>query len=532
MQDKSNQKASILFGFSCLIAVVIILVVNIRAGMTNYGLSGDEVFSYISSTSMGGFKSICFLDDQTWYDGSYFADALVATGDERFNIPMVVENQAQDTHPPLFYIFLNLVCSVFSGQFSEWYGIGVNLAFSLCVGVALYLLLQYFLHNRWLSLIFSTIFCCSRMSIDLVLFIRMYVLLTFLAVLQTWYHLRLLDAVRTQRDEEISIRKDWSTYVILAILTILGSLTHYYFLVWMALIATWYVVALWREHRIKAIRYYVVTMIISAGLYIAMYPAVINHLFLKYRGREAVHKFIKGSSLFGDVISMFHNVDTRLFKGCSLPILAVLAIITGVLVYRKRIGSRQVGRAVILVLPIVIYFVGISKASPYVTSRYVSPVIPLAYAVVVAWAVHLTNYADHSQIRNLLLGVIICATLGTSFYLGTPAIKEDSYSIKRDVVETLADEADYCVYLTADDYDWKMWDDYVYYPLFKGLYFLDGREQNGITDEQLLAQDTLAVFIDKSLDVDDTVEYLKKYLPEQEFELVYETNNVAYYLAY
>ena len=177
-----------IFGIFLIISITIIVAVSIMAGRNNYGMEGDEVFSYISATSMGGFKKVCFLEDQTWYDASYFSEALTATGRERFNIKMVADNQAMDTHPPLYYIFLNFVCSsIGDGKFSPWYGIGLNIVFGLAVFGGLYLLLQYFLQNKYLALVFSTIFCCSELAVNMVLFIRMYVLLTALVLFQTWF---------------------------------------------------------------------------------------------------------------------------------------------------------------------------------------------------------------------------------------------------------------------------------------------------------------------------------------------------------
>lgn len=523
---------SILFIMLCVAAVVVTLVVNIAAGRNNYGLEGDEVFSYISSTSMGGFKTICFLEDQTWYDGAYFAHALTATGEERFNIPMVVENQAQDTHPPLFYIFLNLICSVYQGQFSEWFGIGLNIVFLILTEAALYLLLQHYLQNRCLSVLFSMAFCCSMLSVDLVLFIRMYVLLMAITVFQTWYHLRLYEMEMRRSEEAERIRVVWPRYALLAILTIIGSLTHYYYLVWMALIAALYVILLWRERRIRAIRYYIATMIISAAVYVVMYPAVINHLFLKYRGREAVHKFIKGESLFGDVILMFRRVNEALFKGSLLWIVVVLVTITVILICSKLISRKQIVRGLVLAMPIVIYFIGISKASPYVSRRYISPVAPLIYAFIVIWAMRLIACVREQRARLALHILTVCVVLGTTFYIGTPSIKGDSYANRRDAIASIAKQATCCVYLTADDYDWKMWDDYVHYSMFEGLYFIDGRDRDPIVDEQLLAQDNLGIFVDQALDVQETIDYLKQYLPEREYDLVYETANVAYYLAH
>ena len=100
-----NAKKDWRFGILVCLSVIAVLAVNILAANKNYGLEGDEVFSYISATSMGGFHKICFLDDQTWYNADYFENALEATGRECFNVKMVVDNQSMDTHPPLYYIF-------------------------------------------------------------------------------------------------------------------------------------------------------------------------------------------------------------------------------------------------------------------------------------------------------------------------------------------------------------------------------------------------------------------------------------------
>ena len=100
-----RKKEKCLFLFWRTLALAVVIMTYVFATTINYGMEGDEVFSYIISTAMGGFKEICFLEDQTWYDADYFSNALTATGEECFNAKMVVENQAMDTHPPLYYLF-------------------------------------------------------------------------------------------------------------------------------------------------------------------------------------------------------------------------------------------------------------------------------------------------------------------------------------------------------------------------------------------------------------------------------------------
>ena len=184
-------KKNIRFTLAAILLFSLVIIENIYAGINNYGMEGDEVYSYLAATSMGGDRAVCLLEDQTWYPGNYFMDSLTATGAERFNIKMVFENQAMDTHPPLYYLFLNLICSIFTGQFSRWFGIGLNLFFLFFVGAGLFLLLNYFLKNKYLSLVLSAVFCSSYLAVNMTLFIRMYVLLMAFFLFQNWYHLEI-----------------------------------------------------------------------------------------------------------------------------------------------------------------------------------------------------------------------------------------------------------------------------------------------------------------------------------------------------
>lgn len=87
----------------------------------------------------------------------------------------------------------------------------------------------------------------------------------------------------------------------------------------------------------------------------------------------------------------------------------------------------------------------------------------------------------------------------------------------------LAEKTDYCVYITGDEYNWKMWEDYIYYPQFKGLFFIDGNKQAPITDKILLKQKAATIFIDTALNKDDMVKYLSKYLPFKSYDIMYTT---------
>lgn len=512
----------LLFGILAAAAGLFLIFMCIFVGKKSYGLEGDELFCYISSTSMGGWKGICFLDDQTWYDGGYFYQATVATGEERFNIPMVFENQAMDTHPPLYYVFLNLVCSFFPGQFSKWFGIGINIVFLLLTGIGLFLLLEHFLHKKYVSLCLSTIFCCSYLSINMTLFIRMYILLMVCFLFSSWYHLQFYQRVAEEPD--LTLKKEWKQYLILAALTLVGALTHYYFLVYQAMIAALYIIVLWKKKKIRQIIDYVITMALSGILYCLMYPAVFTHIFFKYEGRDAVHKFLKTTSLFGEGIEMLKSFNSSMFKGFFFPLLGIMTAATLVLVLLKKFPLKTFFVYLFFLVPSIVYFWGISKASPFITIRYVSPVAAFIYTFIILWLKLLLDSVRKWKFSYLL----ICILMGAiTVFLPVRSVKEPYFAERTAVIEDLASQCDHCAYVTGDSYNWKMWEDYVIYPEFEALFFIDGVSQTPITDEQFLQQEDLVVFVDKALDFDAVCDYLQDALKGLTYEIKYETPYVS-----
>lgn len=273
----------------------------------------------------------------------------------------------------------------------------------------------------------------------------------------------------------------------------------------------------------KGMLKYIVTMIISGILYVCLYPAMLNHVFFKYRGREAVHKFLKEGTLFGPVVDMFLEMNQQLFKGYLVWILVILSVITVVLVVCKKISLKDLTKGFILITPALVYFFGISKASPFVTIRYVSPIAPIIFTGMVVWGHYVIMHSVKkvSIQKTCSIGMVLVLFL-TTFYFGQKPLKESYFLERKEVVDQLSDEVDYCVYFTGDEYNWKMWEDYVNYPQFQGLFFIDGRNLNPIQDEKLKSQKELVLYIDKALDTEEIFDYLDQYMSLKTYEIVYE----------
>ena len=63
-----------------------------------------------------------------WVPGQAYMDYVTASANSTFNYASVYYNQRGDVHPPLYYMLLHTICSVFQGRFSKWFGLGLNIA--------------------------------------------------------------------------------------------------------------------------------------------------------------------------------------------------------------------------------------------------------------------------------------------------------------------------------------------------------------------------------------------------------------------
>lgn len=184
-------KKNAAFYSTAMVVGVLLTFLYIFFGNTKIGYDGDELFSYMSSNMEGGYKKMLAYEDNAWHDTQIFGDALTVKEDNRFQYKMVAENQADDTHPPLYYFMLHTICSFFPNQFSKWFGISLNIVLMLASLVLIYFIAEHFLKNRWLSLTIAACFGATYGAINLVLFIRMYTLLLFLHTLLFYFTVRL-----------------------------------------------------------------------------------------------------------------------------------------------------------------------------------------------------------------------------------------------------------------------------------------------------------------------------------------------------
>ena len=99
-------------------------------GSKKEGYYIDEPWSYGLANSY--YQPFLQNDDtymKQWQEPDFYYDYVVVNEGEAFSYDSVIYNQANDVHPPFYYILLHTICSFFVGTYSKWFGLVLNLVF-------------------------------------------------------------------------------------------------------------------------------------------------------------------------------------------------------------------------------------------------------------------------------------------------------------------------------------------------------------------------------------------------------------------
>lgn len=376
------------YNFSFVVLLILITVNIIYWGNKKEGYHIDEIYSYGLANSY--YNPFPFFDNEdywmNWHDSQYLQDYITVSKDHTFAYDSVYYNQTKDVHPFLYYAVLHTVCSFFPGTFSKWYGLSVNIIFSILILIVLYALSRKFLSDRE-SLFVCAIYGLSAGAVSNAIYLRMYVMLTFFVVLYTYLHVQLFLNPQGKKKRNIAG---------IFMVTVLGGLTHYYFYVFACFVSIFYCLFLLLKKHIKSLISYCVIMMCALVSVLAIYPSTLDHVLHGYRGNEAVDNLVN-ENLLHQVSSFFVFVHLELFGGYLKEVLGVIFIIIVVYFWRKNIIISKEQEAVKLnvqihssfyctnksyaaftiIVSVLMYFILIAQISTITANRYMFPVYPL-----------------------------------------------------------------------------------------------------------------------------------------------------------
>ena len=355
------------------------------------GDSFGETLSNLKSTvtdvlkNRGNSKLLSYkadvYEEPAWITSGQFRDYVTVDGSDAFDYLSVYFNVKDDNHPPVHFMLLHTMSSLFPGTLSPWLGCTINL---ICVGITLWLLLRL---GRQLSDIFGMeeqgrllgilavlLYGLSTGALASVLLIRMYCLLSCLCVA--------LLSMHVEKWKEHGF--DRSNKGLIAI-TVLGFLTQYFFLFYCLLLAAVTAAGLLCSKRMRELWIYIRSMVVAAVIGLVLFPFAIADVFSSGRGVEALDNLTSGFAGYGARLLAFARIladrtvgDLLLGAGC------VTAVVLAVVLWYHRHKGQEIsmprtvrGILCMLIIPVVGYYLLASRMSPYLVDRYVMPMFPM-----------------------------------------------------------------------------------------------------------------------------------------------------------
>ena len=352
----------------------------------------DELFSYVTSNRVEGIETEFPANE--WLDESWLTDYMSVDEEHRFEYQIPYKNQAADVHPPLFYLFLHTASSLIPEEFSYWAGTGCNILFFIASTVALYFLGKELFENQKIGLLAAFLYSISYGGLNSMAFIRMYMLLTLITILHAYVYIKYFE------HDEVDLKG----YLALGLTVILGLLTQYYFVFVAFFFGLWYAVKFLLKKQYRKLGCYVATAAISAGGSVVLYPTMIKHIFGTTRGDEAIENLTSAEGYLEKLGKMWRLLDSQMFTNLFAVLLLGMVILLLIARFRgkKKVDGMLVNKAAAVLFASAGYFMVVTKVAPYQIDRYIMPVYPLVYLLVIGTMYYLMQVVVPKKAAILL----------------------------------------------------------------------------------------------------------------------------------
>ena len=356
-------------------------------------------------------------EEPVWITSEQFSDYITVEGRDAFHYLSVYFNVKDDNHPPLHFMLLHTVSSLFQGSISPWMGCVINLAAVMGIQILLYKICRLLAsafgmerEGRRMGLMTMLFYGLSSGALATVLLIRMYGMVTLWCVL---YFYLILDKWQNGSFD----RKNGK----LILTAMLGFWTQYFFLFYCLLLAAVLCVCLGKRGRRKELFGFVRSMVLAAAGGLLLFPFAIGDVFSSGRGVEALGNLSQGLAGYGTRLAAFGKILLRSGPGwyalCLILLLGVLALAGRKGGVQKAPEKGETGRRELLwmlLFPAAGYFLLAARMSPYLVDRYVMPLFPFV-ALILMFAVFMClekirSCYEEKQIVNLtgfVCGILI-----------------------------------------------------------------------------------------------------------------------------
>ena len=417
-----------------LIAIVIVIQTIIFAitGANKEYIHMDEAYSL----GLANYDKVEIQDSEDfynqWHNGEYYEDYLAMQDKDIGQYKQVYENQKNDVHPPVYYLLLRIVMGFSINNYSKWPGIILNMIIYVFITIFMYLILKKLFdgkaYNKEKSIILAFVSSIIMASLTNVIYIRMYALSTLNILVTTYLHMKLLDS------DKINIK----LLIGIGVSALIGSLTHYYYLFYLAMLYITFAIKYIKNKKYKELIYYTVTMGIAGILSLIIFPYSIQHMFFGYRGQGVISKLTNVPEFVKSIADYFAKVNKYAFNNLmTVIILAIAGFTIYKLIQKEKIMKEKNKYINHILFSMLFYFVLVAVASPWIELRYIMPICGLIFVMVMFYFEQIVcKFTEKTNNIIIVVSIIIILIAPIVFKIEP----EVAFSDKKEIVSKLGNE--------------------------------------------------------------------------------------------
>ena len=419
-------------------AIVIILIAIMSGVIFFYqtqkvGLHEDEGYTLCSSVNPNNGVMDAYdkgVQDPVWRTKEYVQTAMSLTPNNILNFKALYMNQSYDNHPPFFYTLVHFATLFFGGHFSLYSAFIVNII-AFIISCFIIVKILKLLNKENLIIPSLILYGLSMGTISMVLFQRMYMLLTMFILLYFYLSLKLY---------KNDFKMDKKFTIQLGATTVLGFLTQYFFAIYAFFIFVIMLIEMIRTKKDKKIILkYVISHIIYAAIGVLIFVPCIKHLLFSDRGLTN----LGNAGYFSHVFDYLkHLAYAFSINNSNTPLMVIVLILFVIATIALCIKSKEKFVVLITIVPSIFYYFIAVKMTSFQELRYIMPVIPF---VVLTFFFILNEFITFKY-NYIAFTIISIALVINGIVFSKPLFLYENYKNILDIAEENKDKSFVYVY--------------------------------------------------------------------------------------
>ena len=405
--------------------------------------------------------------------------------------------------------------------------------------------------NNLYALIATGAFAFSIACTTMTIYLRMYATLTFFVLSMIYMNLKIYERKNTAK---------FTDFLILGLITLLGTLTQYYFILFEGLTGLIMLVFQIKERNIKDLIKYIITAVLGSAAALCIYPYIITNVLGGNRGFGSLSISIDPITVvtyFAYKIGTYIQVLAKDVFLNQIWLLALCSVaLIGFWIYLRFVRKEKLSRTAFMAfVPSLVYFVAISLVSPFNSDRYIMASLPMLVTIFVLALIKFTRVTGKKWLTTAV-PICLAVTCAIGYITVKPyymyGVKTELYTPQTDKcvfvgtamlewnksIDKLANYDETMIVQTAD-FSPALADELEDFAEKRGVItngkiteFMDGYMNNGSekektdsmqalkTDEKLANEKEITVYISRLADKDKVIKYITENTKFKNYDLI------------